>query len=122
VIEELIACVNQGELLRAISLYDDHYLRRSIDPEGLMDPELALELGESFATPEPVDEDEATVLEGILSIRQTPDGAIVVIVQGRAGSEQSQIDLFALRNVDGKWLIIDGLTDIEFEPVEPTAT
>src|SRR5687767_7438430 len=58
VVEELIACVNQGDLLRAFALYDVAYLRRLIDPEGLMSENIAIELGKSFATPEARDSSE----------------------------------------------------------------
>jgi len=32
VVQSLILCVNQGELLRSFSLFDDEYLRRIIRP------------------------------------------------------------------------------------------
>ena len=113
VVEELILCVNQGEVLRAFSLFDDHYLQVLIDPDAVMESDVALELGESLATPEPVGEDEVTVLEEVISIRQTADGAVVVIFRSHAGTEESQVDLLALRKVGERWLIVDGVADIE---------
>ena len=115
VVETLTLCVNQGEVLRAFSLFDPLYLRSVIDPDAAMEAEVAIELGESFATPEVVAEEDLTVLEEVLSVRQLADGVVVVIFRTHVGSDNSQIDLFALRHVDGRWLIVDGLADVDLE-------
>jgi hypothetical protein len=122
VIEELTACVNSGEILRAFSLLDDQYVRKLIDPDAVMEPEVALDLGATLATPQPATADEMFVLEEILSIRQTADGAVVVIFRIRVGLEESEVDLYALRKVDLRWLIVDGVTDVEFDPGDPAST
>ena len=120
-VETLIACVNQGEVLRAFALFDDEYLRRLIDPEGLMSADVAIELARSMATPEAVENDEETTLEEILLVRRVDDGTIVVVFRTRGGPdrdpEDTQIDLFVLRQDDGGWTIVDGLSDIDPDSV-----
>jgi hypothetical protein len=115
VIEELTACVNTGEVLRAFSLLDDQYVRKLIDPDAVMEPDVALELGDTLATPQPATADETFVLEEILSIRQTADDTVVIVFRMRVGSDESEVDLYALREVGERWLIVDGLTYIEFD-------
>jgi hypothetical protein len=117
VVEELIACVNQGDLLRAFALYDDAYLRRLIDPEGLMSESIAVELGKTFATPEARDATKATVLERVILIRRLDDGSVAVVFETRGGvdrdQDELQIDLFILREIGGQWRIVDGLADLD---------
>ena len=121
VVAELIACVNEGQLLRAFALYDDEYLRRLIDPEGLMTEAVAAELLTSLATPEPSSEDDITSVDSVLLVRRLPDGSVALVVQSRGGvgrgDDDVQADLFLLRQVNGKWLIADGLADIDLESV-----
>ena len=119
VIEKLISCVNQGEVLRSFALFDPHYLRRVIDPDGLMSQAVAIEIAKSFATPEAIADDQMTRLERVLSVRQLADGAIVVIFETSGGvdreRDETQVDLFVLREIDGKWLIVDGLSDVAWD-------
>jgi hypothetical protein len=116
VVETLITCVNQGDFLRSFTLFDDEYLRRVIDPEGLMSAEVAIELGKTFATPDPVESGEETTLVGFDSVEQLPDGSVVVVFRtvGGPGRDQDdeQVDLFVLREIDGTWKIVDGLTGV----------
>jgi hypothetical protein len=117
VVQSLILCVNQGELLRSFSLFDDEYLRRIIDPEGIMGAEVAIELAKSIATPESVAPEDMTTLDTILLVRQQPDGTVTVVFQTRGGPDrdpdETQIDLFVLRKASDRWLIVDGLTDLD---------
>lgn len=118
VLEELTACVNAGELLRAFALFDDAYLRRVIDPEGLMTDNVALELGQSFATPSTVGEDDTQSVEEVLLVRELADGSIAIVFRSRVGEgDQSQIDLLVMSEIDGEWLIVDGLTDLDPEQI-----
>lgn len=116
VIEQLIACVNEGDLLRSFALFEDEYLRRVIDPEGLMAEDVAIELGKSFATPSAVDQSSATTLVEVVSVERLEDGAVAVVFRTRTGGEgdsgNDTVDLFVLREFEGSWLIVDGLTGI----------
>jgi hypothetical protein len=125
VVETLIVCVNQGDLLRSFSLFDDEYLRRVIDPEGLMREDVAVELAKSMATPVAVDAKDVTTLEDILMVRELPDGTVAVVFRTRGGlnrdPDQSQVDLFVLRKDGERWLIVDGLTDLDPESIPTPA-
>jgi hypothetical protein len=119
VVEELIACVNSGDLLRAFALYDDAYLRRLIDPEGLMSESIASELGKTFATPEARDPSEVTTVKQVVLVRRLADGSVAIVFETRGGVDREeddlQIDMFILREVDGEWRIVDGLADLDPE-------
>jgi hypothetical protein len=125
VVETLIVCVNQGDLLRSFSLFDDEYLRRVIDPDGLMREDVAIELAKSMATPVAVDPEDVTTLDEILLVRELPDGTVAVVFRTRGGPDrdpdQSQTDLFVLRNDGVRWLIVDGLTDLDPESIPTPA-
>lgn len=124
-IETLIACVNQGELLRSFSLFDDEYLRRLIDPEGLMRAEVAIELAKSMATPAAVEPGEVTTLDEILTIRELADGSVIVVFQTVGGPDrdpdETQVDLFVLRAIDEDWKIVDGLADLDPSSIPPAS-
>ena len=117
VVQSLIICVNQGDLLRSFSLFDDEYLRRIIDPEGIMKADVAIELAKSIATPVNVAPDDMTTLDAVLLVRQLPDGAVTIVFRTKGGPdrdpEDTQVDLFVLRKASDQWLIVDGLTDID---------
>jgi hypothetical protein len=125
VVETLIVCVNQGELLRSFSLFDDEYLRRLIDPDGLMRADVAVELAKSLATPDALNPDDVTVLDEVLTIRQLDDGTVLVVFRTLGGpdrdSDDAQIDLFILRKFDDQWLIVDGVTNIDPEALARSA-
>jgi hypothetical protein len=119
VIEQLIACVNEGDFLRSFALFEDEYLRRVIDPDGLMAEDVAIELGKSFATPTAADESNATTLVEIVSVERLEGGAVAVVFRTKIGegddSGSDALDLFVLREIEGRWLIVDGLTSISDE-------
>ena len=123
-VEQLILCVNQGELLRSFSLYDDGYLRR-IMIRPVMTAEVAVEIAKSFATPKPVDADKVTVLDEVLSVRQLPDGDIVVVFATHKGEldegDQPQVDLLVLRTVGSQLRIVDGLVDLDRDSIATPA-
>jgi hypothetical protein len=125
VVETLIVCVNQGELLRSFSLFDDEYLRRLIDPDGLMRADVAVELAKSMATPDALNPDDVTVLDEVLTIRQLDDDTVLVVFRTLGGpdrdADDAQIDLFVLRKIDDQWLIVDGVTNLDPESLTPSA-
>jgi hypothetical protein len=125
IVEQLILCVNQGEFLRSFALYDDAYLRRIIDPAGVMTEEVATEIGKSFDSADPVEPAEATVLEEVLSVRELPDGSVAVIFRTSGGTDreadESQIDLFVLARGDDRWRIVDGAVDIDGDALTPAS-
>lgn len=117
VVQALITCVNQGDFLRSFYFFEDEYLRRIIDPDGLMGSDVAVELGKTFATPAAVNEDDLSVLVEVLSVERLDDGTVVIVFRTRGGAgrdpDDEQVDLFVLRKFDAEWKIVDGLTDIE---------
>jgi hypothetical protein len=120
-IRQLIACVNAGDLLRAFALYDDAYLRRITDPEGLLDPEVADEIVVSLATPAAVPAEEQTRLLAVLLMRQMADGRVAVVIETDGGvndeREGSQLDLLVLGRREVGWRIVDGKQDIPRDEV-----
>lgn len=117
VLDQLIVCVNAGEYLRSFSLFDDEYLRRVIDPDGLMTEGVALELGKTLATPEPAADEAVTELVEVISVEQLEDGSVVVVFRSRVGGEDGaeQTDLFVFRQIGDSWKIVDGKTNVVIE-------
>jgi hypothetical protein len=116
VLDHLIACVNAGDYLRSFALFEDEYLRRIIDPDGLMTYEVAVELGKSFGTPEALDEQSYTTLTEINRVERLEDGSILVVFRTSVGSADDaieQTDMFVFRKVGNAWLIVDGQTAID---------
>lgn len=125
-IRQVVACVNAGDPLRAFALYDDAYLRRIIDPDGILDPEIADEIVLSFATPTAVPPDQQMRLLGIPLMRQMTDGRVAVVIETDGGVndqvEGSQLDLIVLQRQGGVWKIVDGVQNLSRDeaPVDPT--
>jgi len=125
VVATLIACTNAGDLLRAFALFEDGYLRRLYDQDGVMTVEIANELVVSFATPEPVTAERRTVLVGLPVVRQLGDGRMAVVTETTGGAQDDDDDtelglLILARAADGRWLVVDGRTDVD--PDELPAT
>lgn len=121
----LIACVNAGDVLRAFALYEDTYLARIVDPEQALTVEIANELVVSFATPELVPTDDRTSLVGLPVVRTMADGRVAVVIETNGGvqddDDESELGLLILaRAADGRWLIVDGRTDLSRDEL-PTA-
>ncbi|HRA46851.1 MAG TPA: hypothetical protein PK819_02145 [Thermomicrobiales bacterium] len=125
VVEELTACVNAGDYLRAFALYDDAYLRRLIDPEGLMDPAVAIEIGKSLANVTPSNEDDITQITHIVAATVLPDGTVALAVETMGGvdreQDDTQVDLFVLAQISGSWRIVDSAADIDVTLATPTS-
>ena len=120
----LIACVNAGDVLRAFALYEDAYLARLVDPEGALTVEIANELVVSFATPVVVPTEDQTTLVGLPVIRTLPDGRVAVVTETNGGvqddDDETELDLLILaRAADGRWLIVDGRTDLSRDELPP---
>ena len=121
----LIACVNAGDLLRAFALYEDAYLARLIDPEEALSAEIAGEIVVSFATPVVVPIEDRTSLIGLPLIRLMDDGRVAVVTETTGGveddDEDSELGLLILaRGADGRWLIVDGRTELSRDEVSTT--
>ena len=114
----LVSCTNAGELLRAFALYEDGYLHRILDPEGVMTRGIANELAFSFATPEPVSVDRQTALADLPVVRVMSDGRVAVVTETNGGADDDDTEaelglLILARAADGRWLIVDGRTGLE---------
>ena len=94
VVQTLTACVNAGDYLRAFAWFDDAYLRRIIDPQGLMTLDVAAELGKNFATPSSSDE-IGQVTIAMISVTVLPDGTVSAIFT-TTDSNESTTDLYIL--------------------------
>ena len=121
----LIACVNAGDVLRAFALYEDAYLARLVDPEEALSAEIANEIVVSFATPVVVPADDRTSLIGLPVIRLMADGRVAVVTETNGGVEDEDGDselglLILARGGDGRWLIVDGRTDLSRDEVPAT--
>ncbi|MCC6790977.1 MAG: hypothetical protein IT336_04780 [Thermomicrobiales bacterium] len=115
-IRQFISCSNAGDVLRALALFDDDYLRRVVDPTGELDPATANELVESFATPIALTEDQLVVFLGIRTMVQLPDGKVAVVLEtdgGQPNPEGTDEDLFIFERVGEQWIIVDAVNDID---------
>lgn len=113
-----IDCSNSGDVMRWLSLYSDDYLRRAFDPKDELDPGTANQLVESIATPEPVAADAAITLVAIRTMVQLPDGRVAVVLETDGGDpdpEGTDVNLFVLAPMDGRWIIDDAVNDIDSE-------
>ena len=125
-IRQLVACVNAGDLLRSFALYDEAYLRRLVDPDGILEPDVADEIVLTFATPTPVEPERQTLLLSIPLMRQMSDGRVAVVVETDGGVddqiEGSQLDLLVLQKQGDAWKIVDGVQNLPRDqaPVDPT--
>lgn len=111
-----VACSNSGEVLRALSLLSDEYLRRVVDPTGELDSDTAVELGASLATPIAIEPDQYVRLLGIRQMVQLPDGRVAVVVEtdgGPVDPEGTDVDLLIFEKIGESWIIVDAVNDID---------
>jgi ribosomal protein S16 len=69
--ETLVACLNDGDYLRAYALYTDDYLARNLSAETI---------GQLEATPVPVEESTRSEFRGVIDARAQDEGRIVALV------------------------------------------
>lgn len=96
--QQLIACLNAGDFLRAYALYTDDYLVRNLSEEAITRLQ---------ATPVPTDESTQSEFGGLLDARLLEDGrvaALVTIANPRSGDVLIHA---LLREEDGRLRIDD---------------
>lgn len=123
VVRQLIACSNSGEVLRALTIFDDAYLRRVVDSSGELDRETAIELINTLATPVAIEAEHLVVLIGIRNIVQLADGTVAVVLETDGGQPDppgTDVDLFIFKKNGDRWLIVDAVNDID--EIEARAT
>jgi hypothetical protein len=116
VVRQFISCSNSGDVLRALSLFDDAYLRRAIDPTGELDPDTANKLVESIATPIAIKPEQMVVFLGIREMVQLPDGSVAVVIETDGGDQNTSgtdVDLFIFTRDGDRWIITDAVNDID---------
>lgn len=116
VVRQFIACSNSGDVLRALALFDDAYLRRVVDPTGELDPDTANQLVESLATPIALQPDQLVVFLGIREIVQLADGSVAVVLEtdgGQPNPSGTDVDLFIFKRDGERWIIADAVNDID---------
>lgn len=103
--QQLIACLNAGDYLRAYALYSDEYLRRNLGQEAIAD--LA-------ATPIPVEASQQSTFGGVLDARVLGDDRLAALISTRNAQAGELLVFATLRRVDGR-LVIDDEQVVEAE-------
>ena len=103
--EQLTACLNAGDFLRAYALYTDDYLVRNLSEEAI---------GQLQATPVPTEDSMRTEFGGVLDARLLEDGRIASLVTLSNPRSGDVVILSLLKEEDGR-LRIDDETVIETE-------
>jgi hypothetical protein len=95
--QQLIACLNAGDYLRAYALYSDDYLERNLSDE-LLD--------HLQATPVPVEASQQSTFNSVVDARTLDDGRLAALVS--TGNPQSgEILLFTILQRQDDRLLID---------------
>jgi hypothetical protein len=113
---ELTACSNTGDILRALALYGDDYLRSALNPVGALTPEEATSLLAPYATPLAMSVDGMIHLVEVKNIQVLDDGRIsglVVTDGGPSDLPGLTTDLLIIAQTDDGWIIDDALADAE---------
>jgi hypothetical protein len=116
VLRQFLACSNAGDVLRALALLSDDYLRRVSDPTGELDVETANGLMAPLASPIAIPANELVQFLRIVSMAQLADGRVAVVMETDGGSpnpEGTDVDLFVLKRFGDVWLIDDAVNDID---------
>lgn len=106
-VHQLIACSNSGDLLRALALYSDDYLRRTLNPSGALTPEDALALSQRASTPIALTESQLIRLVAIERMTLLDDGQVALLLVTDGGPTDAAgvtVDYFVWKQVDGRWL------------------
>ena len=118
-VREYIACINAGDLARALALYSDRGLRDLLGA-ALANGATAQQILDALPTAHPLPEDQRTLIYGIDDVRVLPDGRVAALVIGYDLSKPNPPGpaLIYFVKVDGRWLV-DGFVPTE-EIVTPT--
>jgi hypothetical protein len=108
VYEQLIACLNAGDFLRAYALYTDEYLLRNLSEEAL---------GELAATPSPVEESMQSEFGGVLEAVLLEDSRIAALVTV-SNPQTGDIIIQSILTRDGDRLRIEDEAVVEAESTE----
>jgi hypothetical protein len=101
--EQLMACINAGDWLRALALVSDHGVET-------MDGDLTASLHDpSFATPHPAVAGKKVSLDEIVGARMLPDGRVGAVIR-QAGVNDTPVFWFFIQEGD-RWLV-DGSIEI----------
>jgi len=103
--QQLIACLNDGDFLRAYALYTDDYLVRNLSEEAITRLE---------ATPVATDESARSEFGGLLDARSVEEGRIAALVTISNPRSGDVLIYSILREEDGR-LRIDDETVVESE-------
>jgi hypothetical protein len=96
--EQLIACLNAGDFLRAYALYTDDYLVRNLSEEAITRLE---------ATPVPSDESTRSEFGGLMDARLLQDGRVAALVTISNPQSGDVLIHAILREEDGRLRIDD---------------
>jgi hypothetical protein len=120
-LRQIVACTNTGEFLRALALYSDEYLRRSLNATGLLTVEAANEAISPLATPFAISPELAVRIVGYPLIRQLADGRVLALMTSIPfGGGPETTDLFILSRTDTGWTVDE--TAVRFEETQAAAT
>jgi hypothetical protein len=114
-----LACLNAGDLARALALYSDQGLR-DLFAGAIANGATAEQILDSLGTPQSLPEDQRNLLYGVDDVRVLPDGRVAALIIGDNLAEPGPPGpaLIYFSQVDGRWLI-DGFIRTE-EIVTPT--
>lgn len=107
-----VACLNTGSTLMTMAAYSESALQRLVGGAG----PVSQELYGSLATPEPIAEEDRTVIYEFGDMVMLPDGRVAVIIVGdNQGDDTSDAGptLFYLAEKDGHWYIDDFVNPAE---------
>jgi hypothetical protein len=109
--QQLIACLNAGDYLRAYALYSDEYLIRNLREETIA----ALE-----ATPVPTEASQQSEFGSVLDARLLEDGRIAALVT-TSNPQSGDVVLFAILRRDEDRLLIDEEQVVEMAMASPVS-
>jgi hypothetical protein len=119
-VRQIIACSNTGNVLRALALFGDEYLRRSLNPAGQLTAEAALNLVAPYATPLAIPANLFIRLVEIRDMRVLPDGRVAAVVVTVPPTGGLATDLFVFARTENGWIVDDAVSD--FAPAQSAAT
>ncbi len=109
-IHELVACINAGDLPRALALYSDRLVGRILPNLG----PLTETSYNGAATPQPVPTKDRTVLIEFRDILILPDRRVAALVVGDdpTNPEPASATLFYLVKVGDRWVVDDFVRNV----------